>query len=68
MCLQGELVWAGDQNPREYLRSAGWSTARYKTADLCASHGFEMPDEAVAPSPGTGYLTAQLGEASTTST
>ena len=59
----GELVWAGDRNPPgEYLRSAGWSTVLHQTADLYASHGFEMPDEEVAPNLGMGYLTAQLGD------
>jgi hypothetical protein len=40
----------------------------FKTAGLYASHGFEMPDEAATLYLGMGYLTAQLREASTTST
>jgi methyltransferase (TIGR00027 family) len=62
----GDLVWDGDRNPPgDYLRAAGWSTTLHRTEDLYASHGFEMPDENVAPHLGKGYLTAQRGAAST---
>ncbi|CAN5623454.1 class I SAM-dependent methyltransferase [soil metagenome] len=56
-----ELFYSGERaQASEYLRQNDWTTEKFRTSELFAAHGLDLPDTALTPFGDPVYVTARL--------